>query len=373
MVPGTSVWIVANTTWYVFNFRSRLIRELIQGGYAVTVLSPADEYVARVRALGVRHVHLEMDNSGTNPVRDAALLARLVALLRKERPGMLLTCTPKVNIYCSIAAKWTNVPVVANVSGLGTGFIRGGWLTALVKLLYRAALRHPRRVFFQNEDDRSQFVRGGLVARERTQRLPGSGVDVQRFVPVARAGGGKFVFLFIGRLLSDKGIREYIAAARVVRSGSPDVECRVLGFIDRGNPTAVSPGEVRIWEEERTIRYLGSADDVMPHLAEADCVVLPSYREGCPRSLLEAASMGIPLITTDVPGCRQVVDDGINGFLCRPYDPVDLAEKMKKMFCLSVFERSQMGAAGRIKMLNEFDEKIVLDQYMKAVREFSGK
>lgn len=373
MVPGSSVWIVANTTWYVFNFRSRLIRELAQGGYAVTVLSPADEYVARVRALGVRHIHLEMDNAGTNPVRDAALLMRLIALFREKRPGILLTYTPKVNIYCAIAAKCTNIPVIANVSGLGTGFIRGGWLTALVKLLYRVALRHPRRVFFQNEEDRSQFVRDGFVASDRTECLPGSGVDVQRFTPVAKAAGGKFVFLFIGRLLSDKGIREYVEAARAVRSGSRDVECRVLGFIDYGNPTAVSPDEVRAWEAEGTIRYLGSVDDVAPHLAQADCVVLPSYREGCPRSLLEAASMSIPLIATDVPGCRQVVEDGVNGFLCRPYDSVDLAEKMKKMFCLSDFERSQMGAAGRIKMLNQFDEKIVLDQYMKAVKEFAGK
>lgn len=373
IVPGSSVWIVANTTWYVFNFRSRLIQELAKAGYAVTVLSPADEYVDRVRALGVRHFHLEMDNAGTNPIRDAALLVRLIVLFRRERPGVLLTYTPKVNIFSSIAATWTNVPVIANISGLGTGFIRGGWLTALVKLLYRVALRYPRRVFFQNEEDRSQFVREGLVAQDKTERLPGSGVDVQRFTSVAKVDGEKFVFLFIGRLLSDKGIREYVEAARAVRSGARDVECRVLGFIDNGNPTAVSTDEVRAWEAEGAIRYLGSVDDVIPHLAKANCVVLPSYREGCPRSLLEAASMSIPLIATDVPGCRQVVEDGVNGFLCRPYDPVDLAEKMKRMFCLSVFERSQMGAAGHIKMLNEFDEKIVLDQYMKAVREFAGK
>ena len=373
MAPGSSVWIAANTTWYVFNFRSRLIQELAQAGYAVTVLSPADEYVDRVRALGVRHIHLEMDNAGTSPVRDAALLVRFIALFRKERPGVLLTYTPKVNIFCSIAAKWTNVPVIANISGLGTGFIRGGWLTALVRLLYRVALRHPRRVFFQNEEDRSQFVRDGLVAHDRTERLPGSGVDVQRFAPVAKVDGEKFVFLFIGRLLSDKGIREYVEAARVVRSGSPDVECRVLGFIDRGNPTAVSADQVSAWKEEGAIRYLGSVDDVVPHLAQANCVVLPSYREGCPRSLLEAASMCIPLIATDVTGCRQVVEDGVNGYLCQPKDAEDLAQKMRKMYGLSDGERERLGAAGRAKMLREFDERIVLDHYMSAVREFAEK
>lgn len=371
MGPGSSVWIVANTTWYVFNFRSRLIQELAQAGYAITVLSPADEYVDRVRALGVRHIHLEMDNAGTNPVRDTALLVRFILLFRKERPGVLLTYTPKVNIFCSIAAKWTNVPVIANISGLGTGFIRGGWLTALVKLLYRVALRHPRRVFFQNEEDRTQFVRDGLVGRDRTERLPGSGVDVRRFTPVTKVDGEKFVFLFIGRLLSDKGIREYVEAARAVRSELPDVECRVLGFIDHGNPTAVSAAEVRAWEAEGTIRYLGSADDVIPHLAKANCVVLPSYREGCPRSLLEAASMCIPLIATDVAGCRQVVEDGVNGFLCQPNDAEDLAQKMKCMIELNPEDRSKMGTAGREKMLREFDERIVLDCYMNAVREFA--
>jgi len=240
-----------------------------------------------------------------------------------------------------------------------------------VKFLYRVALRHPRKVFFQNEEDRLEFVRDGLVARDRTERLPGSGVDVQRFTPVAKAGGGKFVFLFIGRLLSDKGIREYVEAARTIRSGSPDVECRVLGVIDRGNPTAVSTVEVRTWEAEGVIRYLGFVDDVIPHLAKADCVVLPSYREGCPRSLLEAASMGIPLVATDVPGCRQVVEDGVNGYLCRPYDAKDLAQKMKMMIRLSDAERNRLGAAGRAKMLRDFDERIVLDHYMSAVRKFA--
>lgn len=373
MVPGSAVWIVANTTWYVFNFRSRLIQELAQDGYAVTVLSPADEYVDRVRALGVRHIHLEMDNAGTNPFRDAALLFRFIGLFRKERPGVLLTYTPKVNIFCSIAAKWTNVSVIANVSGLGTGFIRGGWLTTLVKLLYRVALRHPRRVFFQNEEDRSQFVGDGLVVRDRTRRLPGSGVDVRRFTPVAKTDRERFVFLFMGRLLSDKGIREYVEAARAVRLGSANVECWVLGFIDYGNPTAVSPDEIRAWEAEGTIRYLGSVDDVMPHLARADCVVLPSYREGCPRSLLEAASMGIPLIASDVPGCRQVVEDGVNGFLCRPYDAADLAQKMRHLLALAEAGRKKMGSAGREKMLREFDERVVLDEYMCAVKEFARK
>lgn len=373
MVRGSSIWIVANTTWYVFNFRSRLIRELVQGGFVVTVLSPEDAYVAHVSALGVRHIPLEMDNAGTNPFRDAAFLARLLALFRKERPELLLTYTPKVNIYCSIAAKWIGVPVVANVSGLGTGFIRGGWLTALVKLLYRVALRHPRKVFFQNEEDRSLFVNGGLVTPDKTERLPGSGVDVRRFTPMAKVGGDRFVFLFVGRLLADKGIREYVEAARLVRSGSPDVEFRVLGLVDHGNPSAVSADEVRAWEAEGVIHHLGSVDDVVPHLAQADCVVLPSYREGCPRSLLEAASMAIPLIASNATGCRDVVQDGKNGFLCRLRDANDLAHQMRRMMALSTEDRSKMGLTGRELILKEFDENIVISRYLGTIREIFGK
>ena len=148
-----SVWIVSNTTWYIFNFRSRLIRELLAKGFHVTALSPTDEYVDRARALGIRHIHLEMDNGGTNPLNDVRTLIGLTQLFREEKPGVLLTFTPKVNIYCSLAGRFARVPVIANISGLGTGFIRGGWLTHLVKRLYRLALRHPVRVFFQNEDD----------------------------------------------------------------------------------------------------------------------------------------------------------------------------------------------------------------------------
>jgi glycosyltransferase involved in cell wall biosynthesis len=363
------VWIAANTTWYAFNFRSELIRELRKQGFAVVVLSPADDYVDRIKQLGVRHVPFYLDNAGTNPLRDFILLARLTALLRRERPDVLLTYTPKVNIYGSLAARCAQVSSVANISGLGTGFIRGGWLAMLVRLLYRVALRYPEKVFFQNHDDRAQFVRERLVEPERTECVPGSGVDLRRFAPVARSDNATFVFLFVGRMLADKGIREYVEAARLIRSEFPATECHLLGTIDQGNPTAVSREQIRSWETEGTVRYLGSADDVRPYLAQADCVVLPSYREGCPRSLLEAAGMAIPLIASDTNGCRDVVSDSENGYLCQLRDAADLARQMRKMMALSRDELRQMGLAGREKMVREFDERIVISRYLKTVNE----
>ncbi len=371
--PQQNIWIVSNTTWYVFNFRSRLISELTQRGYSVTVLSPADDYVARIQSLGSRHLHLEMDNAGTNPVRDLLMIARLMALFKRERPALLLTYTPKVNIYCAVAAKWTNVPVVSNISGLGTGFIRGGWLSLLVRALYRLALTHPKKVFFQNEDDHRLFIDYGLVAAGKTERLPGSGVDVNRFRPVERSLPGRhFIFLMVARLLRDKGVSEYVEAARQLREKHPAVRFHLLGFLDARNPTAISREQVQEWERAGLVCYLGAADDVTPYYADADCVVLPSYREGCPRSLLEAASMAKAIITTDVPGCRQVVDDGVTGLLVKVRDALDLAGKMERMLSYTEDERRAMGHRGREKMIREFDEKIVIDRYLQVIDETVG-
>lgn len=365
-----AVWVVANTTWNVFNFRRHLIERLQARGYPVTALSPADDYVARVRALGVRHVHLQMDNAGTNPLLELATIVRLTRLFGRERPGLLLTFTPKANIYCSIAARLAGVPVIANVSGLGTGFIRGGWLTHVMRLLYRVAFRHPQKVFFQNAEDERLFVAQNLVAQAQSERLPGSGVDVERFRPApGRAPGGPFVFLMIARLLRDKGVREYAAAAGVVRSRHRAVEFRLGGFLDANNPTAISREEISQWERRGWLRFLGSTDDPAAWYAEADCVVLPSYREGCPRTLLEASSMALPAIAADVPGCRQVVDDGRTGLLARAADAADLAEKMERMLTLPEEERRSMGRLARQKMLEHFDERLVIARYCDAVAE----
>lgn len=334
------------------------------------VLSPKDEYVDRVRALGARHIHLELDNGGVNPFKDIRALTRLTLLFRKEKPDVVLTFTPKVNIYGSLAGRITRVPVIANISGLGTGFIRGGWLTVVVKCLYRLALRHPVTVFFENEDDLSLFVKAGLVRESVVRCLPGSGVDVDGFSPVTLTPiDDKVVFLVVARLLWDKGIGEYVEAARLLKRDFPIAEFRVLGFFYTKNPTAISREQMAAWESEGVIRYLGATDDVAPHYASADCVVLASYREGTPRSLLEAASMGKPIIATDAPGCRNVLEDGVTGFLVGLRDSTDLAEKMKKMLLLPPQQRRLMGERGREKMIREFDERIVIERYLTAIAE----
>ncbi len=351
---GPVILMVSNTTWYIYNFRGRLISALIEAGYEVIAFSPRDSYVSRVEALGARHVHLELDNAGTNPVRDLAAVAGMIAVLRRERPEVLLTYTPKVNIYISLAARIVGIPVIANVSGLGRAFITGGWLKAVARLLYRAALRHPSLIFFQNEEDRAEFVKAGLVTFEKTKRLPGSGVNVDRFCPRARDDGEQsFVFLLAARLLWDKGVGEFVEAARRLKCELPNAEFRLMGFLDVLNPSAISREQVEQWTAEGVVRYMGVTDDMPAAYAGADCVVLPSYREGMPRTLLEAASMGLPIITTDTTGCRDTVEDGVTGFLCQLKDAHDLADKMRRMLMLSDEKRIAMGCAGREKMLRE--------------------
>ena len=375
--PVHKLLIMTNTTWNLVNFRSGLIAALVSRGFDVVAVAPDDEYRDRLRELGCRYVPLNMDNQGTHPVKDALLLWRYFVVLRRERPAVILSYTVKPNIYASLAARLVGVTVINNVSGLGTAFLRGGWLGGVVCSLYRVALRRSHRVFFQNEEDRQVFIEKRLVAPARTGLLPGSGIDLVHFSPLAVEGsslrnGAGLVFLMVARLLWDKGVLEFVEAARRVKALFPESRFQLLGFLDVKNQTAVGRSDVEAWVKEGVVEYLGTTDDVRPFLADADCVVLPSYREGTPRSLLEAAAMGRPLLATDVPGCREVVIDGVNGLLCRLRDSVDLAEKMMQMITMPMSALLQMGQESRRLAEMRFDEQIVIRKYLEAIDEVTG-
>jgi glycosyltransferase involved in cell wall biosynthesis len=368
--------IASNTAWNIANFRGELIRAFVSAGYEVIAAAPPDKYVPIVESLGARFVPLPIDNQGTNPCRDIVLFWRLFILLRRERPAVFIGYTPKPNIYGGLAARLLRVPAINNIAGLGSVFIRRTWLTQLVQWLYRAGLKDARKVFFQNAEDKHVFLSSKLVKRAVIESLPGSGVDTKRFVPLVSAPEEQamrpFLFLYSGRLLWEKGIGEFVEAARRLKGEGVCAEFGVLGFVGVPNPSAVSTSDVRAWESEGVISYMGSADDVRPIIATCDCFVLPSYyREGVPRSLLEAASMEKPIITTDSVGCRDAVEDGVNGFLCRPRDINDLAEKMRLMATLSSRERRRMGKAGRQKMIREFDESFVIKRYIETVAQIT--
>ena len=363
------VVIALNTAWNLVNFRSGLIRAFVDRGYEVVAVAPYDSYAPRLCELGCRYVPMPMDNKGTHPGRDLLLFLRFSHLFLRERPDIYLGYTVKPNVYGSLAAHLLGIPVINNIAGLGTVFIDKSWLTRVVRALYRLALSRSRKVFFQNRDDRQLFIEGGLVQPAVTAILPGSGIDLSRFcfTPVVNTGQ-KFRFLLIARMLWDKGVGEFVEAARLIHNRWPDVECCLLGFVDVKNPTAIPLSQIDAWIAEGSVLYLGVSDDVRREIVEADCIVLPSYyREGTPRTLLEGAALGRPLITTDAVGCRDVVDDEKNGFLCKVRDAADLAEKMERMQLLSSEERSAMALYGRRKMEREFDEQIVIKRYLEAI------
>lgn len=364
-----------NTAWNVCNFRAGLIRSLKDHGYDVVVAAPADDYVDRVKQMGCRFIKMSMDSNGTNPARDLGLLLHYLQVLRAERPQVYLGYTVKPNVYGSIAAHALGIPVINNIAGLGTIFINRTLVTHMVRALYRFSLQHSCRVFFQNADDQDCFVQEKIVPSRITDRLAGSGVDLSHYRPVdvPSLHGRPFRFLLVSRMLKDKGVEEFARATRIVRHRLPgaQVQFQLLGSIDDKNPNAIPLARIRGWETEGFVHYLGRTDDVRPAVANADCVVLPSYREGVPHSLLEAAAMARPIIATDAVGCRDIVDDQVNGLLCRVRDAEDLAEKMVQMINIPSEHRLEMGRAGRRKVEAQFDEKAVIQKYLDMIDELA--
>lgn len=373
-VAKPRIVIAVNTAWYLYNFRTGLIRALMQDGYEVVTLARADEYSEKIAQLGCRYVPFHIDYKGTDAVRDVWLLLRYYRLLRRERPAALITYTVKPNVFASIASHLLGIPVINNVGGLGTAFMRVNWVTRLVRFLYRLAFSRSYRVFFQNDEDMRVFLSDRIVSGVQASRVPGSGVDVRAFSPAAVPNGVRrpFRFLLPARLLWDKGVGEFVAAARTLRRENASAEFYIAGFINEEDPTSVRHANIDEWTTEGVITYIGAVEDVRRHFAAADCIVLPSYyREGVPRALLEAASMARPIITTDNIGCREVVDDGVNGFLCRPRDVADLTDKMRRIMTLSEQDREIMGTKGRAKVLAHFDEQIVIARYRETLAQLA--
>ncbi|EIM31317.1 glycosyltransferase [Leptothrix ochracea L12] len=371
--------IVANTAWYVANFRLNLMRALRHAGHEVVAIAPPDAAhahdSARITAAGFKHCVWPLSGRGKNPVAELGAVLGLRRWLHEEGVDLVLSYTPKGNIYSALARSCLPCRQIANVSGLGSSFIASNLLTKLVQALYRLTFARIDWVFFQNEDDRQIFLQAGLVSEAKSERIPGSGVDLQHFqptplpsaMPLASSSPEPRTFLLIARLLGDKGVREFVEAARMVREDLPQMRFQLLGLAAADNPTAIRAEELSAWLVEGVVSYLGHHSDVRPFIAEAHCVVLPSYREGVPRTLLEAGAMGRPLIATDVPGCRDTITPGRNGWLCTARDPGALADAMTRMALLPRAALEAMGAQSALKMQREFSEEQVIARYLERV------
>lgn len=356
--------IVINTSWNIYNFRMNFIRTLLAQGHEVHAVAPHDEYSARLEEVGCTYHQVHMDSRGANPIKDSALIFELYGIYRRIRPDVILHYTIKPNVYGTLAAALLRIPVVNNVCGLGTVFLKDNLVSAVAIFLYKISFRFANKVFFQNADDLNLFIRRRLVKADHTDLIPGSGIDLKKFTPIAYRRNPRFTFLLISRLITDKGVLEYIAAIEKLRQEGMDARFQILGPMDPAHKRGIQTDVIYDWINKGTIEYLGTTDDVREHIQQADCIVLPSYREGTPRTLLEAASSSKPIIATDVPGCNNVVKHNYNGLLCRLKDADDLAEKMRQMASADDDRLQSFGKNGRAKVEAEYDESLVINKYL---------
>lgn len=368
--------LYANTDWYLFNFRRSLALALQRSGHDVLLISPQGPYGARLLNLGLKWQPVPMDRRSLNPLREARLLVHLVRLFRRERPDIVHGFTIKCAVYGSIAARLAGVAGRVNaVAGMGYVFISDSAKARLLRPLVRGLLKlsldgKGARLILQNPDDAALFEQARLVDPRHVRLIPGSGVDCSRFVGrAAPAGGdGPLRVLLAARLLWDKGLAEYVEAARRLRAEGRPFRFLLAGDPDPGNPAAVPESVVAGWVEEGVVEWLGHVDDMPTLFSSVDMVVLPSYREGLPKGLIEAAACALPLVTTDVPGCREVVRDGEDGLLVPARDAGALADAIRRLADDPELAR-RLGQAARAKALAQFDETIVIERTMAVYRE----
>ncbi|MBT8230824.1 MAG: glycosyltransferase family 4 protein [Bacteroidia bacterium] len=365
-----SIAIVANSTWNIYNFRLNIIRKLRDEGFKVTVIAPLDEYIEyKEQFPGVRHIpvnNLERDN--TNPFKDLALMFELRRIYKAINPDLVLHYTHKPNIFGGFAAGISGLPSIAVVTGLGYAFIRKGWLNNLTRLLYKLAGRFHRKIVFENKEDLKYFLDKGLTNKSKVVSIKGCGVDTKNYFPVPNGiEKEKTIFTFIGRLLYDKGIVEFVEAAKLIRAKHPDTEFWVVGELDHGNPSMVEKEMLLDWIDRQYIIYHGFLRDVKPVIGKSDCIILPSFREGMPRIILEAMSMAKPVITTRTAGCRETVTEGENGYLVNVADIPDLVTAIERFLKLEKAERHKMGDYGREMAVREFNSEKIAEALFEII------
>jgi glycosyltransferase involved in cell wall biosynthesis len=373
------ILLFANTDWYLFNFRLALAKAIRELGVEVVLVSPPGEYGLRLEREGFRWIPLKMDRRSLNPWAEAKVVSALASIYRRVQPDVVHHFTIKSVIYGTIAARLAGIPNKINaVTGLGHVFtsnsLSARLLRPLVGALFRLALHTPNaRMVLQNVDDQGLFLNNRLVAPGSIRIIRGSGVNTDRFSPQGRADrqGNGLRVLMATRLLWEKGVGEYAEAARMLKPILPDMDFLLAGAPDDGNPSSVPCSTIASWQDEGVITALGHLEDMASLLQEVDIVVLPSYREGTPRILLEAAASGLPIVATDVPGCREIVEHKLNGLLVPAKNPRALAEALRYL-AGNPNEKRRMGEAGRRKVLEEFDERIVIEKTMGVYRELSA-
>jgi len=363
--------VIENGLFSTYTMRDGLMKKLMEEGYDVTILAQTNSFVSQVEKTGL-HV-INIGSVVSNPIKVFKYISNVFTAIRKIKPDVCLTFSIRPAIFGNIITRYLDIPTITNITGVGPLFTSKNFAYRIARLFYRFALSKTKKVFFQNSDDLNLFLKNKFVSLELAKSIPGSGVDYEKFSPIynEEKEENQFVFLFIGRLIKDKGIFEFVEAARILRKKYPEILFHVIGPFWHQNlkSNTISKSELQNWIIEGIIDYEGEKKDIRKFIARADCIVLPSYREGTSNILLEAASMEKPIVTTNTTGCKEIVEDNITGFLCEVKNSKDLAAKMEKMYLLLPEERRIMGEKGREKMINEFDKKIVLNNYLNAIDE----
>ena len=348
------ILIITNHSYMLYRFRRELILEL-QKEHEVILSMPFVGHEDDFQAMGLRCINTDVDRRGINPKTDLKLMKTYRELLRAERPDMVITYSIKPNIYAGLMCSGLNIPFCANVQGLGTAFQRKG-LAQFVTLLYRTALKKAKVVFFENEGNAREFLDRKILPREKITVLPGAGINLERYSLAPYPENDRVHFLYLGRIMKEKGIDELFAAARRLHAELGDkIILDLVGFFDDDYEK-----EVNMLVDEGIAVFHGFQTEPTPYYAAADCVVLPSYHEGLSNVLLEAAAIGRPVITSDIHGCKETVDNGVSGLLCGVKDADNLCQKMRQMANLSRTERENMGLAARRKVEREFEKNMVV-------------
>lgn len=371
MSKSKKIILVANSTWNIYNFRLNILRLLISHGHELVVIAPVDEYLEyKENFPEVKHVPLKtMARDSTNPFKDILLLLELYRKYKWLQPDLIIHYTNKPNIYGGLAAKFLKMPSVAFVTGLGYSFIHKGFLNFIVKKLYRFSGKTHKKIIFENEDDLNLFIEEKIIEKQKAISVKGCGVDTSYYLPFANGQKKEnTTFTFIGRLLYDKGIIEFINAAKKTKEKYPNCKFEIIGEFDADNPSNIDKEFLVNWVDSGIIDYKGFVRDIRPLLQHSDCVVLPSYREGMPRTILEGMAMGKAIITSDVPGCRETVEEDINGLIVPVKDENALALAFEKFIMLSYDERKKMGEAGRKMAEDIFDDKLIAENIFNILK-----
>ncbi len=346
-----------------------LIKSFQENNHEIFLIAPYDDYTEVITSKDVVYEKITMNIKGKNPFQDLLLINRYIKLFKKIKPDLVLTFTIKPTLYGNIAARLLKIKVISNITGLGTIFIKPSFSTYIAAILYKIALAKCHKVFFQNHTDYRFFRRKGFIKNGQAEIVPGSGIDVDKFKISSRKVDIKNLkILFVGRIIKDKGIIEFLEAARFIKSLNKNVLFYVVGKMGYNNRTAVTENEFKTYVDDKTIEYFNHTDDILSIYKSTDIMILPSYREGMSRALLEAAAMNMPLIATNVPGCREIIDDGVNGYLVKVRSVKDLSFKLKKIIELSEDDLIKMGDESRKLVLNNFSEKIVIGKYENEIK-----